>query len=51
MYAAGTILLVTYELKKCKMLLPPEVLVVLWPHGRHHVVEVHDDVDYVVHQV
>ena len=44
-------LLLTHQLKQCKVLLPPEVLLVLWPHGGHHVVCIHDDVDYVVHKI
>ena len=41
----------THQLKQRKVLLPPEVLVVLRPHGGHHVVRVHDDVHYVVHEI
>jgi hypothetical protein len=51
LHAVGTILPLTYQLKECKVLLPPQVLLVLWPHGRHHVVEVHDNMDCVVHKV
>jgi len=41
----------THQLEQCKVLLPPEVLLVLRPHGGHHVVRVHDDVNYVVHKI
>lgn len=33
------------HLERCQMLLPPEVLLVLGSHCRHHVVEVHDDMN------
>lgn len=33
-----------YQLKECRVPLPPRILVVLWPHGRHHAVQVRDDV-------
>ena len=32
----------THQLDPGHVLLPPEVLLVLWPHGGHHVVEVHE---------
>lgn len=28
----------------CQVFLPPQVLLVLWTHGREHIVGVHDDV-------
>ena len=41
----------TYQLKQCKVLLPPQVLLVLRPHGGQHIVGVHNDVDYIVHKI
>lgn len=32
-----------YHLEGGEILLPPDVLLVLWAHRRDHVVEVHDD--------
>ena len=34
----------SYHLQSGDVLLPPEVLLVLWSHGSHHVVEIHYDV-------
>ena len=34
-----------YHLEGGQVFLPPNELLVLWTHGSHHVVEVHDNVD------
>jgi len=39
-----------HHLQGGQVLLPPEVLLVLWTHGREHVVGVHHDVDEGVEQ-
>jgi len=39
-----------YHLESCEVLLPPDVLLVLWSHCRNHVVKVHDDVNKCVEQ-
>jgi len=41
----------TDQLDGGQMLLPPEVLLILRSHRGHHVVEVHDHVDHIIHQV
>jgi len=48
----GTMELCTaaHHLQGGQVLLPPEVLLVLWTHGREHVVGVHHDVDEGVEQ-
>lgn len=40
----------SYHLESGEVLLPPNVLLVSRSHRRHHVVEIHDDVDKRVEQ-
>ena len=39
-----------YHLEGREILFPPDELLVLWTHGGHHVIKVHDDVDKSVEQ-
>lgn len=41
---AGFVSVIYYHLQIGDVFLPPEVLVELWAHGRHHVVRVHHNV-------
>ena len=40
----------TYHLESGEVFFPPNEFLILWTHGGHHVVKVHDDVDEGVEQ-
>lgn len=40
----------TCHLQRCQVLLPPKILLILWTHGREHVVRVHHNVHKGIEQ-
>jgi hypothetical protein len=39
-----------YQLQLSDMLLPPEIRLIFWPHIRHEIVTVHENVDEGVYK-